>query len=125
MDDGEISASNTTGEKHEANKAVLHEFLKGTKKKDKSKIPWTKEAKEKFAQCEKDLANATLLTFPNLDSPLALVTDASDQAIGSILQQFEEDSWKPLAFFSKKLTNAQEGYSTYDITPQHTPELGA
>ncbi|GBM30907.1 Transposon Ty3-I Gag-Pol polyprotein [Araneus ventricosus] len=59
------------------NQAVLHEYLKGTKKKDKSKIPWTKEAKEKFEQCKKDLANATLLSFPNPDSPLALFTDAS------------------------------------------------
>ncbi|GBN48949.1 Retrovirus-related Pol polyprotein from transposon 17.6 [Araneus ventricosus] len=96
------------------NQAVLHEYLKGTKKKDKSKIPWTKEAREKFEQCKKDLANATLLSFPNPDSPLAFFTDASDYAVGSVLQQFEEDCWKPLAFFSKKLTNAQKGYSTYD-----------
>ncbi|GBN76389.1 Transposon Ty3-I Gag-Pol polyprotein [Araneus ventricosus] len=96
------------------NQTVLHEYLKGTKKKDKSKIPWTKEAKEKFEQCKKYLANATLLSFPNPDSPLALFTDASDYAVGSVLQQFEEDCWKPLAFFSKKLTNAQKGYSTYD-----------
>ncbi|GBO03169.1 Transposon Ty3-I Gag-Pol polyprotein [Araneus ventricosus] len=96
------------------NQAVLYEYLKGTKKKDQSKTPWTEEAKEKFAQCEKDLANATLLSFPNPDSPLALFTDASDYAVGSVLKQFEEDSWKPLAFFSKKLTNAQKGYSNYD-----------
>ncbi|GBN27325.1 Retrovirus-related Pol polyprotein from transposon 297 [Araneus ventricosus] len=102
------------GSKPLPEKAVLHEYLKGTKKKDKSKILWTKEAKEKFEQCRKDLANATLLSFPNLDSPLALFTDASDYAVGSVLQQFEEDSWKPFAFFSKKLTNAQKGYSTYD-----------
>ncbi|GBN71898.1 Retrovirus-related Pol polyprotein from transposon opus [Araneus ventricosus] len=96
------------------NQAVLHEYLKGTKKKDKSKMPWTKEAKEKLEQCKKDLSNATELSFPNPDSPLALFTDASDYAAGSVLQQFEEDCWKPLTFFSKKLTNAQKGYSTYD-----------
>ncbi|GBO05210.1 Retrovirus-related Pol polyprotein from transposon 17.6 [Araneus ventricosus] len=50
-------------------------------------------------------------------NPMALFRDASDYAVGSILQQLEEDSWKPLAFFSKKLTNAQEGYSTYDREP--------
>ncbi|GBO03278.1 Transposon Ty3-I Gag-Pol polyprotein [Araneus ventricosus] len=96
------------------NQAVLHEYLKGTKKKDKSKIPCTKEAKKKIAQSKKDLANATLLSFPNLASSLALFSDASDYAVGSVLQQFEEDSWKPLAFFSKNLTNAQKGYNTYD-----------
>ncbi|GBL89877.1 Transposon Ty3-I Gag-Pol polyprotein [Araneus ventricosus] len=96
------------------NQTVLHEYLKFTKKKDKSKILWTKEAKEKFEQCKKDLANAALLSFPNPDSPLALFTDASDYSVGYLLQQFEEDCWKTLAFFSKKLTNAQKGYSTYD-----------
>ncbi|GBM73356.1 Retrovirus-related Pol polyprotein from transposon opus [Araneus ventricosus] len=74
------------------NQAVLHEV---PRKEIKSEIPWTKEAKEKFAQCKKDLANVTLLSFPNPDSPLALFTDASDYAVGSVLQQFEEDSWKP------------------------------
>ncbi|GBN16157.1 hypothetical protein AVEN_64723-1 [Araneus ventricosus] len=44
----------------------------------------------------------------------SIFTDASDYAVGSVLQQFEEDSWKPLALFSKKLTNAQKGHSTYD-----------
>ncbi|GBM43920.1 hypothetical protein AVEN_125112-1 [Araneus ventricosus] len=95
------------------NRAVLHEYLKGTKKKYKSKIPWTKEAKEKFTQCKIDLANATLLSFPNPDSLLALFSDASDYAVGSVLQQFEEDSWNALAFFPRRLTNAQKGYSTY------------
>ncbi|GBM75207.1 Transposon Tf2-6 polyprotein [Araneus ventricosus] len=42
----------------------------------------------------------------------ALFTDASDHAFGSVLQQFEEDSWKHLAFFPRKLSNAQKGYST-------------
>ncbi|GBN35451.1 Transposon Tf2-9 polyprotein [Araneus ventricosus] len=53
------------------------------------------------------------LNFSTPGSPLALFTDASDHAFGSVLQQFEEDSWKPLAFFSRKLSNAHKGYSTY------------
>ncbi|GBN00348.1 hypothetical protein AVEN_270119-1 [Araneus ventricosus] len=77
------------------NQTVLHEYLEGTKKKDKSKIPWTKEAKEKFAQCKKDLANDTLLSLPNPDSPLALFSDASDYAVGGVLQQFEETFRNP------------------------------
>ncbi|GBN01854.1 Transposon Tf2-8 polyprotein [Araneus ventricosus] len=49
---------------------------------------------------------------PNLK--ISLFTDASDYAVGSVLQQFEDDSWKPLSFFSKTLSNAQKGHSTYD-----------
>ncbi|GFW64995.1 transposon Tf2-6 polyprotein [Trichonephila clavipes] len=72
------------------------------------------EAKENFEKCKQDLANATLLSFPDPDLQLALFTDASNFAIGSVLQQFEAGNWKPISFFSKKLTDAQKNYSTYD-----------
>ncbi|GBN01519.1 hypothetical protein AVEN_191743-1 [Araneus ventricosus] len=49
-----------------------------------------------------------------LESLGTLFTDASDYAVGFVLQQFEEDSWKPLPFFSKKLTNAENGCGTYN-----------
>lgn len=94
--------------------AVLHDMLKGAKKKDKRKVPWTEEAIEKFEKCKADLANAALLSFPRSGLPLSLCTDASDFAIGSVLQQYENNSWKPVAFYSKKLNDTQKAYSTYD-----------
>ncbi|GBO02626.1 Transposon Ty3-I Gag-Pol polyprotein [Araneus ventricosus] len=63
------------------NQALLHEYLKGSKKKDKRKIQWTDEAEKQFEKCKNDLANATLLSFPNSELPLSLFTDASDTAI--------------------------------------------
>ncbi|GFX22025.1 hypothetical protein TNCV_3171761 [Trichonephila clavipes] len=96
------------------NQAILHEYLKGSRKNDKTKILWTEEAKENFEKCKQDLANATLLSFPDPDLQLALFTDASNFAIGSVLQLFEAGNWKPISFFSKKLTDAQKNYSTYD-----------
>ncbi|GFQ67578.1 retrovirus-related Pol polyprotein from transposon gypsy [Trichonephila clavata] len=70
------------------NQALLHDYLKGAKKRDKRKIQWTEEAEKQFENCKNDLSNSALLSFPNLDLPLALFTDASDSAIGSVLQQF-------------------------------------
>ncbi|GFV98795.1 retrovirus-related Pol polyprotein from transposon opus [Trichonephila clavipes] len=81
------------------NQAILHEYLKGSKKNDKTKIHWTEEAKAKFEKCKQDVANATILSFPDPDLQLALFTDASKFAIGSVLQQFEAGSWKPISFF--------------------------
>ncbi|GBN27165.1 Transposon Ty3-I Gag-Pol polyprotein [Araneus ventricosus] len=46
------------------NQALLHEYLKGPKK-DKRKIQWTDEAEKQFEKGKNDLANATLLSFPN------------------------------------------------------------
>lgn len=55
-----------------------------------------------------------MLTFPKSDVPLALMTDASNFSIGGVLQQFIGNSWKPLGFFSKHLSETQRRYSTYD-----------
>ncbi|GBL74957.1 Transposon Tf2-9 polyprotein [Araneus ventricosus] len=96
------------------NQALLHEYLKGSKKKDKGKIQWTDEAEKQFEKCKNDLANATLLSFPYSELPLSLFTDASDTAIGAVLQQYENSTWKPIAFYSKKLNDTQQNYSTYD-----------
>lgn len=94
--------------------APLHEYLKGAKKNDKRKIEWSTEAKRNFEKCKEDLANTAMLTFPKPELPLTLCTDASEISIGAVLQQFEGGSWKPIAFYSKKLSNAQRVYSTYD-----------
>jgi hypothetical protein len=65
-------------------------------------------------KCKSALSEAALLAHPLMDAPLRLATDASDTAIGGVLEQQLEDNWQPLGFFSKKLNNAQRGYSTYD-----------
>ncbi|GFV92994.1 retrovirus-related Pol polyprotein from transposon opus [Trichonephila clavipes] len=61
-----------------------------------------------------NLAEAALLSFPRSGLPLSLCTDASDFAVGAVLQQLENESWKPIAFYSKKLNETQTRYSTYD-----------
>ncbi|UYV64301.1 hypothetical protein LAZ67_3000207 [Cordylochernes scorpioides] len=73
------------------------------------KIDWLEEAKLQFERCKQDLASAALLSYPNPALPLSLCTDASNNAIGSVLQQCENSCWKPIAFFSRKLNNAQKG----------------
>jgi hypothetical protein len=60
------------------------------------------------------LAAATLLAHPAPSATLSLATDASDTHIGAVLQQLDGRHWRPLAFFSQKLTAAQRNYSTFD-----------
>ncbi|GBM72259.1 hypothetical protein AVEN_46962-1 [Araneus ventricosus] len=57
---------------------------------------------------------STLLVYPSPDARLSLTCDASDRAFGSVLSQEENGEWKPLAFFSRKLTTAEQRYSIYD-----------
>lgn len=92
----------------------LLEYQKGNKKNDKTPIVWTPEAEAAFNKCKSELANATLLAHPSDIKPICVMVDASDQAIGGVLQQQSDDDWIPLSFFSKKLTETQKKYSTYD-----------
>jgi hypothetical protein len=60
------------------------------------------------------LAAAVPLAHPAPNAVLSLATDASDTHVGGVLQQLSRGSWKPLVFFSKKLSGAATRYSTFD-----------
>ncbi len=42
------------------------------------------------------------------------MADASDFAVGAVLQQFVNDSWQPISYFSRKLKPSETRYSTFD-----------
>lgn len=67
--------------------APLHELLKGSTKNDRRKVIWTNTTKDCFEKCKQDISQVALNTYPDSDYPLALLTDASDWTIGSVIQQ--------------------------------------
>ena len=50
----------------------------------------------------------TLLTYPDWTRPFDIHTDASDYQLGAVISQ----QGKPIAFFSRKLNNAQKNCTT-------------
>lgn len=94
--------------------APLNNFLRDSRKNDKRVIPWDSLSKAAFEQVKHKLANATLLSHPSVNAEICLITDASNTGIGAALEQRIENEWKPIAFFSRKLTPAQCNYSAYD-----------
>ena len=94
--------------------AALCKYLEGSKKRDKRPVEWTPEAEEAFDRCRTELAQAVTLTHPAESVPLVLTTDASDAAMGASLEQCIGGQHKPIAFFSKKLSDTQRRYSAYD-----------
>ena len=80
-------------------------------------LQWTLPATTAFNDIKEVLANATLLVHPKPNALLNVMTDASDVAIGAVLQQFLGDKWYPLSYFSRKLSPTEQRYSTFDREP--------
>ena len=77
-------------------------------------LVWNDTMTQAFDNIKKALAKATLLANPRHDAPISLTTDASDRAVGAVLQQWTDESWEPVAFFSKKLRPPEQKYSAFD-----------
>ena len=69
---------------------------------------WSTIEQKAFDDMKKILSKQVLLKYPNFDEPFVIYTDASKHQLGAVITQKE---W-PLAFYSRKLTDAQTRYTT-------------
>lgn len=93
---------------------ILQKMIKGNKKNDKTVLQWSEEKIDAFNKCKAELANAALLAHPAYDAKLCLHVDASNDSVGAALNQLKGNQLEPLGFYSKRLTDCQKRYSTYD-----------
>ena len=91
----------------------LHELLLHSTQSTKPLV-WTEQAHSAFKAVKEALANATLLSHPQPNAHLAIMSDASDIAVGAILQQRIGEQWEPISYFSRKLTPTEQRYSAFD-----------
>lgn len=94
--------------------SILSRYLHNAKKNDRTPIQWTPDADSAFRECKSQLENAVTLAYPSVDATLSLMTDASNTCMGGVLQVLAQGKWKPLGYFSKRLSETQQRYSTYD-----------
>ena len=78
--------------------------------KSNFELKWDENAESAFSESKQILANATLLVHPDPMAQLNITCDASDVAVGGVLQQYLNGIWQPLSFFSKKLSPAETRY---------------
>ena len=78
-----------------------------------SSVTWTDEAISAFFTVKEALANATLLVYPKHDVLTRLQVDASEIAVGAVLQQQHGDVLKPLGLFSRRLQLAEVKHSAF------------
>ena len=77
-------------------------------------ITWSQECQNAFVKAKEALSQVTLLHHPRPDAPTSLTVDASNTALGAQLEQRHGKDWKPIAFFSRKLSAAERKYSAFD-----------
>ena len=84
----------------------LYQALSG--KPRPKELEWTEDMGRAFNASKNALSQATLLHHPIPGAPTALTTDASDTAMGAVLEQQTQGHWQPLAFFSRLQQNGEE-----------------
>ena len=91
----------------------------GTSKDKVRKLVWNAEADASFEATKGAFLDRLKLFILDPDKPFFLRTDASDFAVGAVLEQFDPDgtvtgekfTHYPIAFWSRKLTGSQLNWS--------------
>jgi hypothetical protein len=74
----------------------------------KSKFDWGPSQQEAFDAMKKTISRDTMLRFPDFTKPFEIHTDASHYQLGAVISQ----EGRPIAFFSRTLSDAQTRYTT-------------
>jgi len=86
---------------------VLAPLSKHTKLSRKKKLPWGHEQDKAFNKIKNIISNEVILAYPDYTKGFDIHVDASDTQLGAVISQ----NRKPIAFFSCKLTSAQQKYT--------------
>ena len=68
-----------------------------------TKWEWGDKQKKAFAMAKRIIAKEAILAFPDFSKPFTIHTDASHYQLGGVISQ----DGKPIAFYSRKLNDAQ------------------
>ncbi|GFX95835.1 retrovirus-related Pol polyprotein from transposon 297 [Trichonephila clavipes] len=90
--------------------APLTDLLKG--RNLKSTVDWNSSCQNAFEELKTRLSKNPVLYSPDFTKPFIIQCDASDLRIGVVLSQVCENEEHPIMFLSKKLSLAEQKYST-------------
>ena len=75
---------------------------------------WSTTQHQAFNRLKLALTTAPVLKLPDFGKQFVVTTDASDAAVGAILEQDFGNGLQPVAFASRKLNGAEIRYSAYE-----------
>ena len=80
-----------------------------------NQVVWTPACSKSFEELKKHLCSDPVLKSPDFKRPFILQTDASNRGVGAVLSQIDaEGEEHPVAYFSRKLLEREEKYSTIE-----------
>ena len=74
------------------------------------KFQWTSHQQQSFDQLKIALTTAPILAYPKAEGQYTLDTDASDEAVGEVLSQEQDECERVVAYYSKALSKAERVY---------------
>ena len=80
-------------------------------KTKKRKFYWDKSHQQAFDSVRKIIARDVCMAYPNFNEEFEIYTDASARQLGAVIVQNN----RPLAFFSRKLSETQQKYSVTEL----------
>jgi hypothetical protein len=86
---------------------------KTIRKNETKKQPWRWDSihQQAFDNVKAAIAKETVLAYPDFSKPFEIYTDASSMQLGAVITQDN----RPIAFFSRKLSEMQQKYSVTEI----------
>jgi dUTPase len=76
----------------------------------KHRFNWTVTHQEAFTKLKEALVNAPILSYPNDKGLMVLDTDASNDGLGCVLSQVQNDHERVLAYGSRSLSKEERNY---------------
>ena len=75
---------------------------------------WYEAQHQVFNRLKLALTTAPVMKLPDFERQFVVTTDASDAAVGAILEQDFGNDLQPVAFASRKLNDVEMRYSAYE-----------
>lgn len=72
---------------------------------------WTEKHKKEWKMLKQTISTEPVLTFFNPARKTKISTDASKEGLGAILLQSVGDTWQPVAYTSRTMTDTEQRYA--------------
>ena len=80
-------------------------------------LKWTEKDKESFGELKRLLAGELEVYHLDPDKSFILRADASNKAVGAVLEQEVDGVWHPVVVFSRKLGKSQWNWTPREREP--------